>query len=109
MPAQAAGAPDPYRPDAIVPTDDSRVHSGLLAAGSRSGSVVAMNGTSVAAPQIARAVADDLAAGGNGDRATVRGWVNSGPTSPTPPPMADRRGAGGIDLPPLIALQRYWP
>lgn len=107
-PAQAAAAPDPYRPDAVLPTDDSLVHYGLLAAGSRSGSVVAMNGTSVAAPQIARAIANDLAAGGNGDRAAVRGLVNCNPTSPTPPPMADRSGAGGINLPPLIALQRYW-
>jgi hypothetical protein len=107
-PVQANAAPDPYRPDAAVPTDDSLVHYGLLAAGSRSGSVVAMNGTSVAAPQIARAIADDLAAGGAGDRATVRGWAAVYPTSPTPPSMADRSGAGGVDLPPLINLQRFW-
>ena len=107
-PLQGNPVPDAYRPDAIVPTDDSLVHYGVLAAGSRSGSVVALNGTSVAAPQVARAIADDLAAGGNGDRATVRGWVNVLATSPTPPPMADRSGAGGINLPPLIGLQRYW-
>jgi hypothetical protein len=108
-PFQANPVPDPYRPDAIVPTDDTLVHYGLLAAGSRSGSVVALNGTSVAAPQIARKIADDLAAGGNGNRATVEGWVTVHPTSPAPPPIADRSGAGGIDLPPLIPLQRYWP
>lgn len=106
--SSAGPVANPPRPDAVAVTEDSLVHYGLLAAGSRSGSVVAMNGTSVAAPQIARAIADDLAAGGNGDRTTVSGWVNSHPTSPTPPPMADRSGAGGINLPPLIGLKRYW-
>jgi len=99
---------NPRRPNAVAATEDSKVHAGLLAAGSRSGSVVAMNGTSVAAPQIARAIADDLAAGGKGDWTTVQGLVNCHPTSPTPPSRADRSGAGGINLPPLIGLQRYW-
>jgi Subtilase family len=106
--SSAGPVANPPRPDAVAVTEDSLVHYGLLAAGSRSGSVVAMNGTSVAAPQIARAIADDLAIGGNGDRTTVPGLVNCHPTSPAPPPMADRSGAGGINLPPLVALQRYW-
>ncbi len=41
-------------------SDDSLVHSGVLAAGTRSGSVVAMNGTSVAAPEEAKQIADQL-------------------------------------------------
>ncbi len=51
-------------PNALAVSDDSVVHAGVLAAGTRSGSVVAMNGTSVAAPLVARWIASELAAGG---------------------------------------------
>jgi hypothetical protein len=51
------------QPDASTPSDDSLVHRGILAAGTRSGSVVALSGTSVAAPQVTRIVADRLAKG----------------------------------------------
>ncbi len=44
-------------PDTSAWSDRSYVHQGILAAGTRSGSVMAMNGTSVAAPQIAREIA----------------------------------------------------
>ena len=44
-------------PDVVAPSDRSRVQHGMLAAGTRSGSTVAMNGTSVAAPVVARALA----------------------------------------------------
>ena len=44
-------------PDALARSDQSYVHQGILAAGTRSGSGVVMNGTSVAAPQIARQIA----------------------------------------------------
>lgn len=89
-------APIPRWPDAMTVSDDSRVHAGVLAAGSRSGSVVAMSGTSVAAPQVARAVADNLAAGGAGDRGSVQGWGATGIALPQP----ERSGAGGIEPPP---------
>jgi hypothetical protein len=58
-------------PDAALVSDDSKVLGGVLAAGSRSGSRVAFSGTSVAAPQLARWVADNLAAGNLPDRAAV--------------------------------------
>ncbi|WFU44143.1 hypothetical protein QA640_17830 [Bradyrhizobium sp. CB82] len=45
-------------PDALALSDQSSVYQGILAAGTRSGSVVRMNGTSVAAPQIARQLAN---------------------------------------------------
>jgi hypothetical protein len=45
-------------------SDESIVLSGVLAAGTRSGSLVALNGTSVAAPQVARDEADHLAGQG---------------------------------------------
>jgi hypothetical protein len=48
-------------PDAVAVSDDSVVHRGILAAGTRSGSVVAMDGTSVAAPQVTRLLAEKLA------------------------------------------------
>jgi hypothetical protein len=48
------------KPDLLLVSEDSKVHAGVFAAGARSGSVVAMSGTSVAAPQLARWVADRL-------------------------------------------------
>jgi hypothetical protein len=92
-------------------SDDSRVHSGVLAAGSRSGSVVAMNGTSVAAPQLARWIADERSQGRSGDRTAVaaRAAADEAGSPPQPPkPRAERGGAGRIRLPALNALQRYW-
>jgi hypothetical protein len=61
-----------YAPDVAAVSDDSPVLDGVLAAGTRSGSVVAMNGTSVAAPQIARYLADIIAAEFAGCREAVR-------------------------------------
>ena len=52
-------------PDALARSDESYVHQGILAAGTRSGSVVVMNGTSVAAPQIARQIAKVRGEGSN--------------------------------------------
>jgi hypothetical protein len=49
-------------PDCSAIADDGDAHWGRLAAGTFSGSVVAMRGTSVAAPQIVRQVADELEA-----------------------------------------------
>ena len=60
------------KPDALVVSDDSKVHSGVLAAGSRSGSTVAISGTSVACPQIARWSADQLATGAASDRTAIK-------------------------------------
>jgi hypothetical protein len=75
--SSAGPVANPPRPDAVTVSEDSKVHYGVLAAGSRSGSVVAMGGTSVAVPQIARLVADDLAAGGNGDRTFVQNFATT--------------------------------
>lgn len=50
-------------PNWLMPSDDSLSCRGVLAAGTRSGVRVAMSGTSVAAPQAARYVADQLATG----------------------------------------------
>jgi hypothetical protein len=114
----ARGGPNPNGPDAMTVSDDSPSHHGLLAAGSRSGSCLALYGTSVAAPQITRWIADDLLAGGPGGRQDVANLA-ANPPAPPPPgrvptytegsrpasaaaqPTAERGGAGRIDLPPL--------
>jgi hypothetical protein len=72
-----------------------------------------MSGTSVAAPQVARLVASDLAAGGNGDRLFVdaRAAIDEGsyPAATTPPrPPAERGGTGRLK--PFGRQKRYdWP
>lgn len=45
-------------PDFGAVADDSRALLGVFAAGTQSGSMIAMNGTSIAAPQVTRALAD---------------------------------------------------
>ncbi|MEM9762482.1 MAG: hypothetical protein AAF968_08245 [Pseudomonadota bacterium] len=62
-PSAYAGAPsrDSARKlTAAAPSDRSRLLSGVFAAGTLSGTTVAMNGTSVAAPQLSRAIAQAL-------------------------------------------------
>lgn len=70
-------------PDYSAPSDDSPVLTGRLAAGNRSGLSVRMNGTSVAAPQLARAL--------------INGWavVHPGPR-PIDPLQRARFGIGGL-------------
>jgi hypothetical protein len=48
-------------PDVVATADQGRALSGVLAAGVMGGSHVALNGTSIASPQLARAIADSLA------------------------------------------------
>ena len=108
--SQSTNKPPRRGPDALIVSDDAPAHGGVLAAGARSGAVVAMNGTSVAAPQIARWLADQRAQGiktsgrdlvqarAQNDEAT--GYV------PGQPPPPQRGGAGRINLPPVIPRQR---
>ncbi|MBD2748024.1 hypothetical protein IC232_15090 [Microvirga sp. BT688] len=97
-----AGATSLHRcgPDALTVSDDSIVQSGVLAAGTRSGSVVAMNGTSVAAPLITRWIAGELAAGRRGNRRAVWKLAYDKETAlPPPEPSLGRGGAGRAPLP----------
>lgn len=105
----ARGAPNPRGPEAMRPSDDTPSHHGLLAAGSRSGSCVALYGTSVAAPQTTHWVAGNLAAAGPGDRKSVGDFTQANVPPPdytekAPPPGAaskppdERTGKGRIDL-----------
>jgi hypothetical protein len=95
-------------PDCLAVSDDSRACRGALAAGIMSGSVVSMNGTSVAAPQVTRLLADYRMATGVWPPAALPGLV----PLPAPPPwrpipageLAAARG-GGL----LPALPRRIP
>jgi hypothetical protein len=53
------GRPDGPCPDLAAPSDRSRVSRGVLGAGTMSGARLALNGTSVAAPAVARAIASE--------------------------------------------------
>jgi hypothetical protein len=98
--AAGAGLSPPRHPDALAVSDDSCVLAGVLAAGTFSGSVAAMDGTSVAAPQIARLVADDIAAGGTGGRGAIYNRATADemhyPPGTPPKPLPERGGAGRL-------------
>ncbi len=107
----SGGSADPFRPDAVCVSDDSAGFAGVLAAGTRSGSVVSLQGTSVAAPQIARWVANRLANGLPGGRTAVQGEASvqeTGlPANAPPQPPAERGGAGRIRLPAVYPIKRF--
>lgn len=94
------GIGGPWRdgPDATAVADDSRALYGVLAAGTRTGSVCAMNGSSVAAPQVTRLIADLMTAGLASDRTAVQGIAKI--VDPAPPLPPERGGAGRIEMPP---------
>jgi len=87
-------------PDAALVAEDSLVLGGVIGAGSQSGSLVAMNGTSVAAPQLARWIALRLLVGMPTDRQAVgqeAAVQEAGfPQAAAPPP--EWRGAGRMDV-----------
>jgi hypothetical protein len=100
-------------PDALVPADDSDAHLGILGAGVRSNSVVAMDGTSVAAPQVARLVADLLAKGDKADADQIQkaaAYAEAHPPPDLPNPVLPfgrpRDGAGRLPLPPVVKFKR---
>jgi hypothetical protein len=70
----------PIGPDWLTCCDESDVLPGVHAAGTRSGSVVAMNGTSAAAPQATRSIATEWL------RTGKRPGVPAGLSLPTVPP-----------------------
>ena len=94
------GIVPPWRdgPDVTAVSDDSQALLGVLAAGTRTGSVCAMDGTSVAAPQITRLIAQLMSAGLANDRTAVRALA--GVVDPAPPLPPQRGGAGRIEMPP---------
>ncbi len=93
------GSPSDIAPQAMAPCEDAPSHCGVLAAGTRSGSCTAMNGTSVAAPRVARLLAERMVLGLPSDRAAVFNFAvlsDTGPTKPVP----ELGGGGRIPFPP---------
>jgi len=112
---RAAGqSPRRRDPDAMAVSEDSVACHGMLAAGSRSGTVVAINGTSIAAPQITRELAKVLATGVN-PRNHIHALAQGQETGPRPhppyqpKPPANRGGQGRIVLPPVVPVKRFEP
>ena len=92
-PYTATAGPSMYAPSTAAPSDRSVVNKGILAAGSRSGSRVAINGTSVAAPQVTRTLAKLRYSSGD------NGWIlerisipESGPSDEMVKMESDRIG-----------------
>ena len=83
-------------PDVTAVSEDGDTLHGVLTSGTRSGSVVAVNGTSVAAPQVARAAWMLLAATGHATRADIRGLAVA-----TPDVLPECRGAGCVEATPI--------
>jgi hypothetical protein len=99
----------PYRvgPDVTAVADDSVVLRGVLAAGTRSGSRFAMNGSSVAAPQITRLISRLMTFGFPAGRAQVQAiGVSQDAGRPQQPLPPNRGGAGRIEMPPIERVKR---
>ena len=108
----AVGVPPLTKPDALLPSEGSKAHPGVLAAGSRSGGRVPMSGTSAAAPQLTRLVANLMANAAPANRAAIRlAAANAEAARPPPPwpPLPPDRGSPGRlpGVPPPV--QRYLP
>lgn len=86
-------------PDVSAVADDSVAARGVVAAGTRSGSVIALRGTSVAAPQVTRRIADLMTQQVKADRAAVRQAAQQ--IDPVVPgsPKEERFGVGKFDGP----------
>ncbi len=99
-PPRGQAVADRTGPDASARGDDSLVRQGVISAGSRSGSAVRLNGTSVAAPRVARFTANSMAGGAAGDRAWIQAQaIAQDPTFPTPTPTPPTRvGSGRLNI-----------
>ncbi len=124
LPAPATGVPASYSsmgpvaggprsrnaPDLLAPSEDSQVCRGVLAAGTFSGSTVTMNGTSVAAPQVARWLTDRIAAGISTPSPIPRPPLVAPPTTPpapfVPPGFATAVAGDGLLPSPQTRLPR---
>jgi len=92
------GLPSDDGPDALFPSEDAPAHPGVLAAGTRSGSCVAMHGTSVSAPQATRWLANAMASGQANDRTAL---FDAAQLKNVNPPVPPQRGGGGrLTVPP---------
>ncbi|MEM7630480.1 MAG: S8 family serine peptidase [Pseudomonadota bacterium] len=86
-------------PDIAALADDSWVLRGVYSAGSRSGSYVRANGTSTAAPQVARLAANAIEASAVPARVWAQQEVAANPFPLNGAPSAERVGAGAVAPP----------
>lgn len=93
--------PKPYRngPDASAKADESLVLWGVLSAGSRSGSYVRLDGTSVACPRVARQASDEITLWPSTAREWLSHAVSEHPFKLSSDTAETRTGAGGIAIP----------
>lgn len=91
-------------PDAMAVSNDSAMHRGLLAAGTRSGSTEALDGTSVAAPQITRWISERVSGTSLPSRSDVQTYAVGFSGQPVPDP---RRGHGKIEMPAIVRRERF--
>lgn len=97
--SSAGPVPSRHGPDVAARSDDSPVLAGVLSAGSRSGTLVRLAGTSVAAPRAARYAADGMARGEPGDRKWIHEQaVHHRGSYPDPEPGPTRCGAGRLPV-----------
>ena len=89
--------PNREGPDASARSDDSPVMTGVLSAGSASGSMVILPGTSMSCPQVARWVADQMEMGLGSDRAAVEAAGAAQDSEPATKPPVERSGGGRMD------------
>ena len=94
------GSPNDDGPDAMAPSEDAPSHRGVLAAGTRSGSCAAMNGTSVAAPRVARLLAERMVVPLPSDRKAVFDLAATFEVGRTDTPPPQLGGGGRIPSPP---------
>lgn len=96
-------------PDASAVSDDSPVLSGVLSAGSSSGSLVAMNGTSVSTPTVARWAAGRMAQAPTAPFGRLQVVVQALTDDPMTPdkPSIFRTGGGRMDLDSVFGQLRW--
>jgi len=95
VPSAADLAAGRTAPDLAAPGDTSAARRGVLATGTRSGSVAALDGTSVAAAAVTRRLAEAFADPGHATAAAALAAVIAG-ASAAQAPDADRVGTGGL-------------
>lgn len=92
-------------PDAMTVSNDSVVHRGRIAAGTRSGSTSILDGTSVAAPQVTRWISEHVVGNNLPDRNAVKTEAENNPFDGQPIPDP-RRGHGKIEMLPIVRHER---
>ena len=85
-------------PDVAAKGDDSQILYGVISAGSRCGSWVRMNGTSVSAPQIARAAAEGILGSPDTGRDWAKNEAKRQPFKLKGDPKTTRAGSGGVKV-----------